>query len=78
MSSYHRYYIRFIRRESLNPIHIQKRQELNKRANTRGFPRGSSVKNPPALQELQEIQVQDLSQEDHMEESMATHSSILA
>ena len=35
------------------------------------------VKNPPAVQETQEIQVQSLGQEDPLEE-MATHSSILA
>ena len=34
------------------------------------------VKNPPAVQETQEIQVQSLGQEDPLEE-MATHSSIL-
>ena len=42
------------------------------------FPRGSGVKNPPAMQELQEIKVQSLGQEDPLEEAMATHSSILA
>ena len=36
------------------------------------------VKNPPALQELQETWVQSLSWEDLLEEDMATHSSILA
>ena len=36
------------------------------------------VKNPPAMQETQETQVQFLSQEDPLEEDMATHSSILA
>ena len=36
------------------------------------------VKNPPAVQELQELQVRSLSQEDPLEEGMATHSSILA
>ena len=40
-----------------------------------GFPGGSAVKNPPAMQETQ---VQSLSQEDPLEEHMATHSSILA
>ena len=38
------------------------------------------VKNPPAMQETQEtqeMQVQFLSQEDPLEEDMATHSSIL-
>ena len=36
------------------------------------------VKNPPALEEMQEIWVQSLGQEDPLEEGMATHSSILA
>ena len=40
-----------------------------------GFPRGSVVKNPPAMQETQ---VRSLSQEYPLEEEMATHSSILA
>ena len=44
-----------------------------------GFPRGSAVKNLPAMQEaLQELQVQSLGQEDALEEEMATHSSTLA
>ena len=42
------------------------------------FPRGSGVKNPPAMQELQEMKFQSLGQEDPLEEAMATHSSILA
>ena len=37
-----------------------------------------SVKNPPAMQETQEIWVQSLGQEDPLEEGMALHSSILA
>ena len=36
------------------------------------------VKNPPALQEIQEIRVLSLGQKDPLEEGMATHSSILA
>ena len=36
------------------------------------------VKNPLAIQETQETQVQSLGQEDPLEEVMATHSSILA
>ena len=36
------------------------------------------VKNPPALQELQETWVQSLGWEDLLEADMATHSSILA
>ena len=39
-----------------------------------GFPDGSVVKNPPALQE---IQVQSLSQEDPMEEGVVFHRRIL-
>ena len=42
------------------------------------FPGGSAIKNPPAMQELQETQIQSLSQEAPLEEGMATHSSILA
>ena len=40
-----------------------------------GFPGGSAVKNLPAVQETR---VQSLSWEDSLEESRATHSSILA
>ena len=40
-----------------------------------GFPGGSVVKSPPAMQE---IRVWSLGQEDPLEEEMATHSSILA
>ena len=44
-----------------------------------GFPRGSAVKNLPAMQEAQqELQVQSLGREDPLEEEMATHSSTLA
>ena len=43
-----------------------------------GFPGGLAVKNPLAMQELQEMQVQSLDWEDPLEEGMATHSSILA
>ena len=35
------------------------------------------VKNPPAVQESQETQVQSLGQEDPLEEEMAIHSDIL-
>ena len=41
------------------------------------FPCGAVVKNPPAMQETQGMQVQSLGQEDPLEEEMATHSSIL-
>ena len=39
-----------------------------------GFPDGSVVKDPPAVQQMQ---VQSLSQEDPLEEEMVTHSNIL-
>ena len=41
----------------------------------RGLPRGSVVKNLPAMQEMQ---VRSLGWEDPLEKEMATHSSILA
>ena len=43
-----------------------------------GFPIGSAVKNLPAMQEPQEMQVRPLGQEDPLEARMATHSNILA
>ena len=43
-----------------------------------GFPSGSAVKNLPAMQKTQEMQVPYLGGEDPLEEGMATHSSILA
>ena len=43
-----------------------------------GFPGCSVIKNLPAVQEPQEMQIRSLSQEDPLEEVMATHSSILA
>ena len=36
------------------------------------------VKNPPAMQKMEETQILSLGQEDPLEEGMATHSSILA
>ena len=35
------------------------------------------VKNPPAMQEIQEMWVPSLGQEDPLEKEMATHSSVL-
>ena len=43
-----------------------------------GFPRGSAVKNPPAMEESQKRQVPSLGQENPLEEGMSTYSSILA
>ena len=43
-----------------------------------GFPGGSVVKNLPAVLKMQEMQVQLSSQEDGLEEEMATYSSIFA
>ena len=42
---------------------------------TVGFPRGSAVKAPPAMQETW---IQSLGQEDTLQKEMATHSNILA
>ena len=44
----------------------------------KGLPDGSAVKNLPAIQEPQEPQVFSLGWEGSLEESKATHSSILA
>ena len=44
----------------------------------RGFPRGSAVKNLPALQQPQERRAGSLGQEDPLQKEMPTHSSILA
>ena len=43
-----------------------------------GFPCGSVVKNPPAIWEMQETWVPSLGQKGPLEETMATHSSIVA
>ena len=48
------------------------------RAITRLLPCASAVKNPPAMQETQEMRVWFLDWEDLLEKEMATHSSILA
>ena len=45
---------------------------------TYGFPRGSAVKNPPAVQEMKGSRVGSLGREDPLEGEIATHSSILA
>ena len=42
-----------------------------------GFPSGSAVKNLPAVQELQETQIQSLVREDPLEKEKATHSGTL-
>ena len=44
----------------------------------KGFPGGSVVKDPPTIQETKETQVRSPGQEDLLEESLETHSSILA
>ena len=43
-----------------------------------GIPPCPVVKNPPAIQEMQETQIRSLGREDPLEKEMATHSSILA
>ena len=42
------------------------------------YPSDSAVKNPPAMQKLQELWVQSLGWEDSLDKGIATHSSILA
>ena len=48
---------------------------ISRSLRTLGFPGGTDVKNPPAMQETW---VRSLGWEDPLEESMATRSSILA
>ena len=46
-----------------------------------GFPGGSVVKNPPAVQDMQAthaMRVQSLGREEPLEEEMATHCTIFA
>jgi len=43
-----------------------------------GFPSGSAVKTPPAIQEMQEMRVPSPGREDPLEKGMGTDSSILA
>ena len=45
---------------------------------SRGFPGGSAVENPPAVQETPETWVRSLGREDPLEKEMTTHSSVLA
>ena len=51
---------------------------INKSIHLLGFPSGSVVKNPPAVQGTKETGVRSLGWEDPLEVEMATHSSILA
>ena len=43
-----------------------------------GFPGGSTIKNPPAVQEKQETLIGSLGQNNPLEQEIATDSSILA
>ena len=43
-----------------------------------GLSGSSAIKTMPAMQEMQETQIQILGQEDPLEEGITTHSSILA
>ena len=45
---------------------------------SRGFPAGSAVKNPPAMQEMQDTWVPSLGWEDPLEKGIEIHSRILA
>ena len=46
--------------------------------NMLGFPGGSAIKNPPAMQEIQETPVQSLGLENPLEKELATYYSIIA
>ena len=54
------------------------REEFGSHSRSRGFPSGSAIKNPPALQETQEMWVWSLGWKDHLKRGLKTHSSILA
>ena len=43
-----------------------------------GFPSGSAVRNPPAVQDSQETQLPSLGWKDPLEEGMAAHPGMLA
>ena len=43
-----------------------------------GFPGGSAVKNPPAVQETQVMRLPFVNGEDPLEEGLTAHSSVLA
>ena len=43
-----------------------------------GFSLGSMVRNPPAMQESRQMQVQSLGGKDPLEDGMANHCSLLA
>ena len=69
--SYYRYvYSLYIYDSSLSDV-----SEVSNLNKSKG---GPMVKNPCAMQEMQETQVLSLGQEDSLEKEMATHSSILA
>ena len=44
----------------------------------RASPVAQQVKNPPAMQKMQETWIQSLGQEDSLDKEMASHSRILA
>ena len=52
--------------------------ENNKKGQPRASLMAQLVKNPPATQETQEMQIQSLGREDLLEKEMGTHSSVLA
>ena len=62
---------------STRSAQIQERKNRPSVLPLTGFPGGSAVKNPPAVQEIQEMWVRSLGQEDPLEEGMATQSSVL-
>ena len=59
-------------------LNIKQIKKKKKKELCAGLPSGSVVKNPPAMQEPQEMGVRSLGQEDPLEKGMAAHSRILA
>ena len=67
--SLHNHVIQFF---VINLIHT------HKHTHTRAYQVAQWIKNLPAMQKTQELQVQSLGREDPLEKGMASHSSILA
>ena len=68
-------------KEALGPsnrVRYQWKSQEGNRELQMGFPGGSSIKDPPAMQEIQETWVGSKGRKDSLEEDMAAHSSILA
>ena len=60
------------------PITVLQGFQFSPSMRLQGFADSSVVKNPPAMQEMQETWIQSLGWEDSLKKGMATHSSIFA